>query len=214
MVSIIQPVETVRIVIDNPADADNIAPIFNSTNWVDTHTIFCDESSSSFDRCGDGVEINLLDYFSDPDGVGDPTNHMVFDIYNDPQSAFDDDYAYHIRITPDGVAVYNPMDSMYQTSSNPTDWSMQGVTFEARDSYDSVAYSFQVNFIIQSVKFSVERLDSGSVSSGDSAEFRGTALPFSVVNARLFDSGAKTELHCSWCRWYLEYEHRFRRFTE
>ena len=44
-------VETVRIVIDNPADADNIAPTFNSTNWVDTYTIFCDESSSSFDRC-------------------------------------------------------------------------------------------------------------------------------------------------------------------
>ena len=184
-------VETVRIVIDNPADADNIAPTFNATNWVDTYTIFCDESSSSFDRCGDGVEINLLDYFTDADGVGDPTNHMVFDIYNDPAFATDDDYAYHIRITPDGVAVYNPMDSMYQTSSNPTDWSMQGVTFEARDSYDSVAYSFQVNFIIQSVKFSVERLDSGSVSSGDSAQFRGTALPFSVVNARLFDSGAK-----------------------
>ena len=117
-------VETVRIVIDNPADADNIAPTFNSTNWVDTYTIFCDESSSSFDRCGDGVEINLLDYFTDADGVGDPTNHMVFDIYNDPSSA-DDEYAYHIRITPDGVAVYNPMDSMYQTSSNPTDWSMQ-----------------------------------------------------------------------------------------
>ena len=83
------------------------------------------------------------------------------------------------------------MDSIYQTSSNPTDWSMQGVTFEARESYESAAYSYQVNFIIQSVKFSVERVDSGSVSSGDSAEFRGTALPYSVVSARLYDNGAR-----------------------
>ncbi len=181
-------IETVRIVIDNPADADNIAPTFDPTGWVETYTIFCDESSNSFDRCGDGVEINLLDYFSDADGVGDPTNHMVFDIYNDPQSAIDDEYAYHIRITPDGVAVYNPMDSMYQTSSNPTDWSMQGVTFEARDAFDSAAYSYQVNFIIQSVKFSVERVDS---DSEDKAEFRGTALPFSVVSARSFDTDSR-----------------------
>ena len=85
------------------------------------HTQFSATSlTSSFDRCGDGVEINLLDFSTGSTyGVGDPTNHMVFDIYNDPSLATDDDYAYHIRITPDGVAVYNPVDSMYQTSSKP-----------------------------------------------------------------------------------------------
>ena len=32
--------ETVRITIDNPADADNIKPVFNSTGWIETITIF------------------------------------------------------------------------------------------------------------------------------------------------------------------------------
>ena len=84
--------ESVRIVIDNPADADNIKPTFNPTGWVDTITIFCDEKSSAFDKCGVGAEINLLDFFNDSDGVGPQSSHMVFDIYDDPSSALDDDY--------------------------------------------------------------------------------------------------------------------------
>ena len=183
--------ETVRIVIDNPADADNIKPTFNPTGWVDTITIFCDEKSSAFDKCGVGAEINLLDFFNDSDGVGPQSSHMVFDIYDDPSSALDDDYAYHIRITPDGKAIYNPMDSMYQTSSEISDWSMQGVMFEARDAFDSVAYSYQVNFIVRGVEFTAERVDEGVVKFSDSAEFKGTGLPNSVVTARLVKGDIK-----------------------
>ena len=178
-------IETVRIIIDNPADADNIAPTFNPDGWVDTVTIFCDERSSAFDKCGEGVEINLLNYFNDSDGVGPQSSHMVFDIRDDPSTAIDDDYAYHIRITPEGKAIYNPMDSMYQTSSEISDWSMQGVMFEARDIYDSVAYSYQVNFIVKGVEFTAQRSDTGTVTFGDSAEFQGTGLPNSQVKARL-----------------------------
>ncbi|MCH2647812.1 MAG: right-handed parallel beta-helix repeat-containing protein [Candidatus Poseidoniaceae archaeon] len=178
-------IETVRIIIDNPADANNVAPTFNPDGWVDTVTIFCDERSSAFDKCGDGVEINLLDYFNDSDGAGPQTSHMVFDIRDDPSTAFDDDYAYHIRITPEGKAIYNPMDSMYQTSSEISDWSMQGVMFEARDIHDSVAYSYQVNFIVKGVEFTAQRTDQGTVTFGDSAEFEGTGLPNSQVKARL-----------------------------
>ena len=178
-------IETVRIVIDNPTDADNIAPTFNPDGWIDTITIFCDEKSSAFDKCGSGVEVSLLDYFNDSDGVGPETSHMVFDIYDDPSTAIDNDYAYHIRITPEGKAIYNPMDSMYQTSSEISDWSMQGVMFEARDIHDSVAYSYQVNFIVKGVEFTAQRTDSGSVVFGDGAEFEGTGLPNSQVKARL-----------------------------
>ena len=110
---------------------------------------------------------------------------MVFDIRDDPSTAFDDDYAYHIRITPEGKAIYNPMDSMYQTSSEISDWSMQGVMFEARDIHDSVAYSYQVNFIVKGVEFTAQRTDQGTVTFGDSAEFEGTGLPNSQVKARL-----------------------------
>ena len=178
-------IETVRIVIDNPTDADNIAPTFSPSGWIDTITIFCDEKSSAFDKCGSGVEVNLLDYFNDSDGVGPETSHMVFDIYDDPSTAIDNDYAYHIRITPEGKAIYNPMDSMYQTSSEISDWSMQGVMFEARDIHDSVAYSYQVNFIVKGVEFTAQRSDSGSVVFGDGAQFEGTGLPNSQVKARL-----------------------------
>ena len=178
-------IETVRIIIDNPADADNIAPTFNPDGWIDTVTIFCDERSSAFDKCGDGVEINLLNFFNDSDGTGPQSSHMVFDVRDDPSTAIDDDYAYHIRITPEGKAIYNPMDSMYQTSSEISDWSMQGVMFEARDIYDSVAYSYQVNFIVKGVEFTAQRTDTGTVTFEDSAEFQGTGLPNSQVKARL-----------------------------
>ncbi|MGB1689434.1 MAG: hypothetical protein ACPHDM_01915, partial [Candidatus Poseidoniaceae archaeon] len=76
-------------------------------------------------------------------------------------------------------------DSMYQTSSEISDWSMQGVMFEARDIYDSVAYSYQVNFIVKGVEFTAQRADTGTVTFGDSAEFQGTGLPNSQVKARL-----------------------------
>ncbi|MBT5183745.1 MAG: right-handed parallel beta-helix repeat-containing protein [Euryarchaeota archaeon] len=178
-------IETVRVVIDNPTDADNIAPTFNESGWIETITIFCDEKSSSFDKCGVGLEINLLDYFNDSDGVGPESSHLLFDIYDDPQTAIDNDYAYHIRITPDGKAIYNPMDSMYQSSNEISDWSMSGVMFEARDIHDSVSYSYQVNFIVKGVTFSAQRADVGIVTFEDTALFTGTGLPGSQVKARL-----------------------------
>jgi hypothetical protein len=110
---------------------------------------------------------------------------MVFDIFDDPSTALDNDYASHIRITAEGKAIYNPMDSMYQTSSEISDWSMQSVMFEGRDIHDSVAYSYQVNFIVKGVSFSAQRVDSGSVTFDDSALFEGTGLPNSQVKARL-----------------------------
>lgn len=178
-------VQVVRVIIDNPSDADNIAPTFDPTGWSDTVTIFCDEKSSAFDKCGSGVEIDLLEFFNDSDGSGPEYSHMVFDIYDNPSTAIDDDYAFHIRITAEGKAIYNPMDSMYQTSSEISDWSMQGVMFEGRDIHDSVAISYQINFIVKGVTFSADRVDSGSVTFDDSALFKGTGLPNSQVKARL-----------------------------
>ncbi len=182
-------IETVRIIIDNPTDADNIAPVFSPIGWADTITIFCDEKSSAFDKCGEGASINLLEYFLDPDGVGPETSHFVFDVYDDPSTALDNSYAYHLRITPDGEVIYNPMDSMYQTTSEISEWSLQGVMFEGRDIHDSVVYSYQVNFIVKGVEFTVGRDDAGIINFDDPAYFSGTGLPGSQVKARLL-SGA------------------------
>ena len=179
--------ETVRITIDNPADADNIKPVFNSTGWIETITIFCDERSSAFDKCGGGVEINLLDYFSDPDGVGPETEHMNFVIYDNPSTAEDDDYDSHVTWIPGGKVIYDPMTSMATTTSEISEWSMQGVVFEARDIHDSSNYSYAVNFIVKGVEFTAQRVDEGSVEFGDSAVFSGTGLPDSVVTARLVE---------------------------
>ncbi len=176
--------QSVRIVIDNPADADNIKPTFNPDGWVESFTIFCDEKSSALDKCGK-AEINLLDFFNDSDGVGPETSHMIFDIFDDPSTAIDDEYGVHIRITPDGMAIYNPMESIYRTTSDISEWSLQGVTFEARDIHDSSVYSYQVDFIVRGVEFTVNRVDSGAIKSGDDAEFTGTGLPGEQVYARL-----------------------------
>ncbi len=178
-------ITTVRIIIDNPTDADNIAPTFNPDGWLSTIKIFCDEKSTAYDKCGIGAEINLLEFFNDSDGVGPEETHMVFDIYDDPSSAIDDSYSQHIRITADGKAIYNPMDSIYTTTSDISEWSLPQVMFEARDIYDSIVYSYAVNFIVQGVEFTVDRTDSGGVTFDDPAEFSGTGLPRSQVQARL-----------------------------
>ena len=178
-------IEVLRIVIDNPTDANNIAPTFSPDGWVSTITIFCDEKSNAFNKCGTGASINLLDYFNDSDGIGPETSHMVFDIYNDPSTLIDDDYAYHIRIAVDGTAIYNPMDSMASTSSEISEWSLVNVMFVARDAHDSPVYSYTVNFIVKGVEFTALREDTGALVFGDDAEFSGTGLPGSQVKARL-----------------------------
>ena len=60
---------------------------------------------------------------------------------------------------------------------------------EARDAFDSAAYSYQVNFIVRGVEFTAQRSDSGPIESGDPAVFTGTGLPKSVVYVKLVDGG-------------------------
>ena len=76
---------------------------------------------------------------------------------------------------------------MATTTSEISEWSMQGVVFEARDIHDSSNYSYAVNFIVKGVEFTAQRVDEGSVEFGDSAVFSGTGLPDSVVTARLVE---------------------------
>ena len=179
--------EVLRIVIDNPSDANNIAPTFSPDGWISTITIFCDEKSNAFNKCGVGASINLLDFFNDSDGIGPDSSHMVFDIYNDPSTLVDDNYAYHIQINAQGVATYNPMNSMSSQSSEISEWSLVNVMFEARDAHDSPAFSYTINFIVKGVEFSAVREDTGALIFGDDAEFSGTGLPGSQVKARLLN---------------------------
>jgi len=178
--------QRIRITIDNPTDADNVAPIFNQEGWTSTITVFCDANSNAIDRCGEGAVIDLTNFFSDPDGTGEAENDLLFDIFDEATNLDDDFYADYVSINAQGVATYNP--PWVQPTSVISEWSLVGLMFEARDSYDSVAYSYTVNVIVVSVAFSAERTDSGPISATDPAVFGGKGLPNSIVAARFDDA--------------------------
>ena len=178
--------QRIRITIDNPTDADNVAPVFNQEGWTSTITVFCDANSNAIDRCGEGAVIDLTDFFSDPDGTGEAENDLLFDIFDDATNLDDDFYADYVSINAQGVATYNP--PWVQPTSVISEWSLVGLMFEARDSYDSVAYSYTVNVIVVSVAFSAERTDSGPITATDPAVFGGKGLPNSIVAARFDDA--------------------------
>jgi hypothetical protein len=176
-----------RVRIDNPVDRENNAPVFNGSAWPQTLTIFCDAVSTSQERCGTGAALDLTAFFSDADH---DASLLIFDIYNDPATFEDDDYGAYIRITADGTAIYNPMDFMAQTTTEISEWSLDSVMFEARDEYDSVAYSFRVNYLVRPVVFDVEKVSTGAVLDVDApVTFRGTGLPGETVEARFMTGG-------------------------
>ncbi len=180
-----------RMTINNPLDAENIDPVFNETGWVGTWTIFCDENSNNFEKCGGGKSITLTDFFYDPDGTGDPANDLEFYIFDDDATIEDDFYDDFITISASGVLTYDPMSYMSQTTSNIPDWSLNGVVIYAQDDQESKVYSLKVNFVVRAVAFSVERADSGDITVDNPATFRGEGLPGSLVIVRFADGNAR-----------------------
>ncbi len=171
-----------RIQYIDLGDTDNVPPEFsNPTLWPQTYTIFCDSNSLSDNRCT-SVSINLLDFFSDPDGEGENNTHLRWD-FNEPL------YVDAITINPNsGVAKYNPMDYMESRSPDIADWSLLDVIFIGYDDNDVPVNSPAVDFIVKPISFSVERINDGQVISGNNAMYRGTGLPGSKVEARFADS--------------------------
>ncbi|MGB1678827.1 MAG: right-handed parallel beta-helix repeat-containing protein [Poseidonia sp.] len=181
-----------RMTINNPLDAENIDPVFNETGWVGTWTIFCDEQSDSFDRCGNGVSFYLTEFFSDPDGTGEPANDLEFFIYDDPANSQDDYFFDYISITPTGELTFDPMSSyLWQSTPSVSDWSLEGVVIYAQDDQESKAYSLKVNFLVRGVTFSVERVDDGAITADNPATFRGEGLPGSTVSIRFAQGNAR-----------------------
>jgi len=176
--------ERLRIIINNPADASNIDPVFNETGWKNTITIFCDEKSKSFDRCGGGARINLAQFFSDPDGIGTSVEALEFDVYDDASTSEDDLYYAYVIIDANGYATYNPASSIASTTSVIADWSLDSVIFVAEDKHEAKVYSNRVDFLVRAISFKVEREDSGLVTEDDNAVFIGEGLPGSTVVAR------------------------------
>jgi len=184
-------VETIRLHYIHVGNTANIDPVFNSEGWAQTKTIFCDETSKSPNRCGGGASIDLLEFFKDPDGVGPDNSHFIsYEVYDDPSSSDDDAYNDFITITPAGIATYDPMAYMHETTSDMAQWSLLNVMFEVRDVDDVPAYSFTVNFIVKPISFTSERQDEGQILIGNNAVYTGSGLPGSKVVARLQGQGS------------------------
>ena len=178
-----------RIRIDNPVDRENNAPTFNGLEWPQTLTIFCDKNSNSIDRCGAGESIDLAAFFSDADV---DSTFLIYDVFDDPATFEDDDYPAYITINSRGVATYNPMDGMAQTTTEISEWSLEQVMFEAQDEYGSVAYSFRVNFLVRAVEFDVQKISNEEYLDTDvPATFSGTGLPGSTVSVRTEAGGIR-----------------------
>ncbi|MDP6899241.1 MAG: Ig-like domain-containing protein [Candidatus Thalassarchaeaceae archaeon] len=137
-----------EIIIDNPPNQDNNIPTFESDTWPNSIRVFCEEQSQSDERCGDGVDFDLSQYFSDADD-----DSMLYYVLDD-ENKFEDDLYYDvITINANGVANYNPLSMSYH-SPNLEDWSLEGVVFVAQDPYGSRAYSLPMDFDVVGVVFS------------------------------------------------------------
>ena len=183
-----------EIIIDNPPDANNLAPVYlaegdtvdlldgtsvtQEQTWERTHIIFCDENSQAPDRCGNGASIELAGWFFDPEG-----EDMSIEVWDDPDTYDDDQCAEQIQIDINGRATYNPV-AMSFYSPDMAEWSCSGMKFVAKDQFNSKAYSLEVDFVVNAVSFSVQRVGSGNIDLDDSVTFIGTGRPTVEVVAR------------------------------
>ncbi len=181
----------VEVVIHNPLDADNRAPIFNSTGWVGEVIIFCEEGSQALDRCGNGGNVILPPFFSDPDG-----DALDYDVYDDPEIIANSDLQHDelcadlISIDIHGKVTYDPVGMSFHTTDIDL-WSCEGMKFMAKDG-SSNAYTMNLDFTVRAVSFSVERIDGISeINAGDTAIFQGQGRPGVEVVARSSTTGAR-----------------------
>ena len=170
--------DIVRITISKPTDANNIPPQFNATNWPNTLTIFCVVGSSSENQCGGGVELDLTQYFNDPD-----SDVLIIDFVDDATTEDDDNHPFLIDIDINGVAKYDP--AIKQNNQNISSWTIENVRFIVRDAFDESKMSSSVTFFVQAVEFNVVRDDPNDpVTATNPAEFSGTGLPGAKIEAR------------------------------
>ncbi|MBT6645791.1 MAG: hypothetical protein HOB52_08295 [Euryarchaeota archaeon] len=174
--------------IDNPPDANNLRPVFNTTGWVENIQLFCDSHSQSFDRCT-VAQINLHDWFYDPDGDLTWYNFVVVNDASDPSDDYYDDL---VIINADGIAKYNPLTALDILGADMSIWTLEGVQFEVIDTSGSRNSSFLVNFVVQAIDFTATRADGEMdepITKNNPALFEGRGRPGSEVYIRLVDGG-------------------------
>jgi hypothetical protein len=184
----------VDITIDNPPNQDNTRPVFDSTDWPDEVTIFCEEVSAASSRCGEhGYQFDLTPFFSDPDN--DDLRYYVLD---DIDKFEDDKYPDVISVSTDGVASYNPSLSMSFYTPVLAEWTLENVVFFAVDTAGSRVYSISIDFNVVAVTFSSKCAgvweDSNNsiliegcpdeISQAQTIVYQGTGRPSVTIEAR------------------------------
>lgn len=169
----------VQVVADNPPNANNNRPTFDSTNWETSIDLYCETETTSQNPCTK-AELNLLDYFDDEDG----TNGLILSVYDDPARSSDDEFALVITIGTDGKAVYDPK-SMGFYDENMDTWSLSNVIFVATDPHGSKEISVPVSFNVIPIEFYVGEPDQTTAGKGDVITFSGIGLPGKTVRVTL-----------------------------
>jgi hypothetical protein len=165
----------VTIVADNPPNADNNQPEFDSSGWQSEITLYCDSESNSVDKCTT-VEIDLKKYFSDAD------NDIQFiSVYNDTSIESDDRHALVVGVGTDGIARYDPADMLF-FNDDMESWTLNNVIFIATDAWDSRVNSNPVNFIVVPLQFSIQEPEQSWVEEDEMAIYSGIGLPGKQVS--------------------------------
>ena len=169
----------VQVVADNPPDADNNRPTFDSTNWQTEITLFCEFDTTSQNPCTK-AEINLLEFFDDADGI----NSLILSVYDDEAKSSDDEFGLVINIGVDGVAFYDPKAMGFYNEDMDT-WSLSNVIFVATDPFGSKEISTPVSFNVVPIEFYVGPPNQNTASEDELIIFSGSGLPGKTVRVTL-----------------------------
>ena len=168
-----------QVIADNPPDADNNRPTFDSTNWQTEITLYCEFDTTSQNPCTT-LEIDLLEFFDDVDGV----NSLILSVYDDPARSSDDEFGLVINIGVDGVAFYDPKSMGFYNEDMDT-WSLSNVIFVATDPFGSKEISTPVSFNVVPIEFYVGPPDQTTASDDELIIFSGSGLPGKTVRVTL-----------------------------
>ena len=188
---------TISIIADNPSDAGNNQPVFNSENWLQEITLYCEIESQSQDRCTK-AEIDLNQFFTEIDNGQD----LILSVF-DSEASSDDNFALVINVGQDGIAIYDPI-SMFFYDPNMEAWTLENVIFVATDPFGSKEISLDVTFTVIPISFQIDVPDITVVKDGESVTFSGVGLPGKTVTALINKVPANNTVVNSDSTWSLE----------
>ena len=190
---------TITVVADNPSDAGNNQPVFNSDGWSQEIILYCEISSQSQDRCTKGI-IDLNEFFSDMD-LGE---ELILSVYDDPSTdaTSDDNYALVINVGQDGIAVYDPI-SMFFYDSDMDSWTLENVVFMATDPHGSREIAIPMTFTVIGINFEINEPEVTVIEDGETIIFSGVGLPGKTVTALINQVPANNTIVADDSTWTL-----------